>query len=95
MTLLDLVIKGSCDLVDGEFLKVSKWGLLNHIFSESGWEEEFFGLLGNYFGLVGLGGSGYGCMEHYIGWMGVVRIIFWVGEGEYGWMELSVGGCTV
>ena len=36
---------------------------------------------------MGLGGSGYGCMEHYIGWMGVVRIIFWVGEGEYGWMD--------
>ena len=36
---------------------------------------------------MGLSGSGYGCMEHYIGWMGVVRIIFWVGEGECGWMH--------
>ena len=45
--------------------------------------------VGHYFGLVRVDGSVLGIILGGWGWVEVGRTLFWVGEGEYGWVGMG------
>lgn len=69
---------------------MTKWGLLNQIFGEWRWDEEFFGLLGVYETLFWVGGVWWGNILGECGLMVVSGALFWVGGSAW---ENILGGC--